>query len=761
MAACVIIALTACSTTSSLPEDEKLYLGIEKISYTDYEKNAHFVATQEELEAALACPPNASLFGSSTYRSPFPIGLYIWNAFSESDNKFGSWIGKTFGSKPVLMSVVNPELRASVAESTLKAYGYFHGTVDAEEIQTKNSKKQKVAYHVKPGHLFTLDSIEYRNFPEEAMALIDSTKKERMIKKDDPFDVSVLDGERNRIVNLLRDNGYYYFHPSYASYLADTLQVPGKVQVRLQMADSIPDNALRKWYIGKRDVNLRRNYREVLDSASERRTFTIHYNGKKTPVRPGVFMRDVKLQKGKPYSYTDYLESINKLSANTIFNRVDFVFTPRDTTATCDTLDMEINCVMDKLYYTYIESNLRGKTTGYLGPQLILGVSKKNAFKGGEVVDVNVHGSYDWKLSKTHDDSEVNSNSYEYGLDVSVELPRLLLPFKLKRRRWYAPPSTLFKVSTNHINRSGFFKRNIVSGEITYQFHPKANWQHKFSPLSVEYNYLKKGTEQFYEMIGQSPYLLATIAADVFIPKMKYTLSWLSPKNYRNPFYLETSVSEAGNILSLGYMATGDKWNDVGKQLFKNTYAQFLKFETNLTKIWTVDDGMQLVGHVNGGIIFSYGNSNYAPYTEQFYVGGANSIRAFAARSIGPGAYRSEDKRWRYLEQTGDVKFQANLEWRMRVWGNLFGAIFLDAGNVWVRANNEFDDDTHFTFSNALDQMAVGTGVGLRYDLGYFVVRLDWGFGLHVPYETSRSGWFNIPSFRDGNAIHFAIGYPF
>ncbi len=756
----LLLVISACSTTSSLPEQEKLYVGIDKITYADYEKNDHFVATQEEVEAALSCPPNGALFGSSKYKSPFPIGLYLWNAFSNSDSKFSKWITKSFASKPILMSTVSPELRASVAQSTLVSHGYFRGTVESSEVDTKNEKKQKIGYKVTPGHLFTIDSIEYRNFPPEAMLLIDSTKQESLLHKNDPFDVSALDGERNRVANLLRNNGYFYFHPSYSSYLADTINVPGKVWVRLQMADSIPEIALHKWYIGKRDIFLKKTFMEQVPDTITRRNLTVHFNGKKPPLRTRVILRDLKLRSRRLFSYSDYEESVNKLTSNDIFSMVDFKFTPRDTTLYCDTLDLTLNCVFDKPYDSYIETNLRGKTTGFLGPQLVLGFSKKNAFKGGEVVDVNLHGSYEWQLDRDYKEPGTNVNSYEYGLDASITLPRLLLPFQLARRRWYTQPSTLIKASSNTVNRSGYFKRRIVSGEFTYLFQPKPNWRHKYSPLIVEYNYLKSGTERFYEMMEENPYLFITMQ-DVFIPKMKYTLSWSSPKTYRNPLYWETSISEAGNLVSLGYMIAGNKWTEKQKEMFKNPYAQFLKLETELTKTWTLNDGMQLVGHLNGGVLFSYGNSDYAPYTEQFYVGGANSIRAFSVRSLGPGRYRSMEKRWRYVEETGDVKFQANLEWRMRIWGSLNGAVFLDTGNVWLLNEEDYRKDSKFQMKNFLDQMAVGTGLGLRYDLDYFVIRLDWGFGLHVPYKTDHSGWFNIPSFKEGNSLHFAIGYPF
>ncbi|MBQ4210417.1 MAG: BamA/TamA family outer membrane protein, partial [Prevotella sp.] len=166
----------------------------------------------------------------------------------------------------------------------------------------------------------------------------------------------------------------------------------------------------------------------------------------------------------------------------------------------------------------------------------------------------------------------------------------------------------------------------------------------------------------------------------------------------------------------------------------------------------------QLVSHLDFGIIWSYGNSSAAPYTEQFYVGGANSIRAFTVRSIGPGSYEPSSKSSSYLDQTGDIKFLANLEYRSRLFGNLYGAIFLDAGNVWAMHYDDSRPNSQFKFKNVLKEMALGTGVGVRYDLDFFVIRLDWGIGLHLPY---KSGFYNLPNFKNGQSIHLAIGYPF
>lgn len=746
----------SCSSTKNIPEDDQLFVGLTKIEYKNYEKNDHFVAVQEEVEAALATAPNGALFGSSYYRSPFPYGLWIWNAFSKSRSVFSKWITKSFGKPPVLMSWVNPELRANVTRELLRSNGYFDSSVEYNVITQKNPKKAKIGYTVNLGRLYRIDSLRYVNFPQRADSLIRATIGETLIHPGDPFKVSTLDAERTRLSNVFRNNGYYYYQPGYASYLADTISVPDTVQLRLQYADSVPANVRRKWYIGKVNLELRKDYMEELSDSLEHRYFTVRFNGRKPPLRTRVILRDLKLRPRKLYSYDDYLQSANKITGTGLFSYVDFKFTPRDTTLRCDTLDLTLSCVFDKPYDFYVEANMVGKTSGKLGPGAVIGISRRNAFRGGEKLDININGSYEWQTGHNADGSSSEMNSYEYGANVSLEIPRLLLPF-WSRVRWYNTPSTILKASSSVINRSGYFKRHIVSGELTYNFQRTATSVHQFSPLILQYEYMTRMTSAFSDILEENPYLLVTMA-DQFVPKMRYTYTYSSPTNYRSPIYWQVVVSEASNLLSLGYMMAGNKWNEKSKQLFKNPYAQFFKIETDFRKTWAVGDHSQLVGHVSAGFIWSYGNSVSAPYSEQFYVGGANSIRAFNVRSIGPGAYHTDSEHASYMDQTGDIKLQANLEYRFRLFGNLYGATFLDAGNVWALRDDGYRTNSVFKVKNLLKETALGTGVGLRYDLEFFVLRLDWGVGLHVPY---KSGFYNISSFGDGQSLHFAIGYPF
>jgi len=764
--------------TKDIPEGEQLFTGLKEITYTDYEENDNFIVTQTEVEAALATAPNGSLFGSSYYRLPFSWGVTVWNRYADKPGAFARWMTKTFGKQPVLMSWVNPTLRAQVAQNVLRNHGYFNGHVNFETIQQKNPKTAKISYHVQPGRLCLLDSVGYFGFPAEADSIIKSTSSEALIHKGDPFVVANLDAERNRISTLLRNNGYYFYQPDYASYLADTFVVAGKAQLRFQLAKDVPETAKHKWYIGRININMKKTFMEQPTDSFIGRFFSIRYSGKKPPIRPRTLLADMKLRPRQLYNRNNHLESISKINAMGLFSMTEFVFTPRDTTATCDTLDLTLNCTFDKPWDFYVETNFNARTIGRMGPELKMGVTRRNAFRGGEKIDFNVHGSYEWSTS-----GGSSMNNYEYGADASVEFPRIIAPFfsnnkirrdaqgrPIRRRKlFFSTPTTLAKVAANVIYRPNYYKMHVVSGEWTYRWQTSECSRHEFSPLTVKYQFMNTSTAAFDSLMRINPYLLATME-DYFMPEMRYTYTYTSPSKLLHPIRWETTISESGNITSLGMMLAGKKWHEMDKQLFKNPYSQFVKIETDFTKTWTLDSHSQLVAHLNAGAVCAFGNSDDLPFSERFYAGGANSIRAFSVRGVGPGAFPGiDEKSLSYLLQNGDVKLVLNLEYRRQLFGNLHGAIFLDAGNVWythesfddVEAFNRIFEDSRFRLKNVPNDLALGTGIGLRYDMGFLVLRLDWGLGLHVPYETEKSGYFNASTFKRDQTLHFAIGYPF
>ena len=790
----------SCSTTKYVPEDDQLFIGLKKIYYENYEPGDHFDETQEEIEAALATKPNGALFGSSYHRTPFPYGLWVWNATNGSDSKFAQWLNRSFGKPPVLMSQVNPALRASVAKSVLRKNGYLHGNVTYEEVPQKNPKKAKISYRVSLDSLFLVDTMSYEHFPPTMKALIDSTADEASIHAGSPLSVSLLDAERTRLSLLFRNNGFFYYQPNFASYLADTFDIENRAKLRLQLADSLPHDALRQMYIGKTSVQLRRSFAEKADSTIDGRFLRLSFAGKRPPIRPAIVLLNMKLRPHQLYRYENYLESVQNLNATGVFSSIDLQFEPRR-----DTLDLTLNCILDKPYDVYFEANAINRTIGRAGPELKIGFTKRNAFRGAEKLDINLHGAYEWQTTGGGE----RMNSYQYGADASIEFPRIVLPwsfFKKRtipsrmsrdtlrtnrprrhRRQFYATPTTLAKVSSDVVHRPSYYRMHIVTGEWTYRWQPTETSRHEFSPLTLKYQFMNSHTPAFDELMQNNFYLAMTME-DQFVPKMRYSYIYTSPKSYRNPIRWETTVQESGNLTALyDVLIQGNKWNQKDKTLFKNPYSQFLKIETDLTKTWTLSTKSQLVGHVNYGLMWSYGNSTSGPFSELFYAGGANSIRAFPVRSIGPGGFPGliDDNQFSYMMQNGDMKLILNLELRQRLFGNLYGAVFLDAGNVWnsedwtIKPEDMGEDrddpesqiiafvwnslfaDNRFRMKDFLDQVALGTGIGLRYDLDFLVIRADWGFGLHLPYKTEKSGYFNIPRFRDMHTFHLAIGYPF
>lgn len=792
--------VSGCSTTSSLKDGEQLYTGLLPIEYTNYERSDQQLSTQEEVEAALATAPNGALFGSSYYRTPFPYGLWIWNACSNSNGVVAKWFNKTFGKAPVLMNNVNPTLRASIAQNVLQNNGYFNGKVsyaikEGKPEQTKTDtfklpRTAKIKYTVDFGHLYTLDTIVRQNFLSHMDTVLDK-EHSTLLYTGAPFSVSNLDAERNRIYDVLRNRGYYYYQKNYTSFLADTMSVPGKVQLQVRMLDSLPDYATHKWIIGKTAVQIRRQGMETLTDSLKWRILTIRFAGKKSPLRPGVVLGVTKLRPGDLFSESKYEESINNLSSLGIFSNIDISFAPQknpDGTirevpdsiikkygaqrAGAGILDMTINTALDKPYDVTLSATGKGKTNGRIGPGVTLGLSKRNAFRGGELLSAEVGANYEFQTGG----SSKSEDSYDFTASLSLLVPRLLAPNKIiPRRRWYTTPSTALSLSGETIKRAGFFTRNILSFDYTYNFQPSPTSVHQFTPLSLLYGKTSNATLEYLQKIGESiTSMIAT--ADELTPRMRYKYTYSSPQTVPNPIFWETSVTEAGNILNLVNSALGYKWNEKNKKLLKTPYSQFFKIETDLRKTWNLKEKSTLVAHFYGGAVFCYGNSQSAPYSEQFFIGGANDLRGFAMRSLGPGNVHFDDKDLGYMYHNGDLKIYANLEYRPHLFGSLYGALFLDAGNVWYMNKSRREELTILSDIHAEENpgapalvcgstkkadIGVDIGCGLRYDLDFFVLRLDWGLALHTPYATGTSGFFNIPKFKDAQCINFAIGYPF
>ena len=820
-------ALTACSTTAHLPEDEMLYTGISEIAYGHQAGKKHrqpkiddetgvitaladayqtveqllegradaqtllsalskdslealppavrdslqheaevgakaLAAAREEVDAALAFAPNNAMFGSSSVRWPLPVGLWIYNGLVQHSQKgLGRWVFDNFAATPKFISTANPQLRVQVARNTLRNYGFFRGRVDYEVQPQANPRKAKLAYSVYPGPLYRLDSIEYRRFGTVTDSLRRATAAASYLRSGDAFSVPNLDAERTRLSDLFRNRGFYFYRPDYIEFRADTLQKPGRVQLQVQPKADMPAQAKNRFYMGHTTITLMRNGDFVLTDSTVTPDFTMRWvGGGKTPLRLSAIRHNLFYRRGSLYRYQLHELIQEKLSAMGIFSAVGMNYAPRDTSATCDTLDVNIIAVLDKPYDSELEAKLTNKSNGFLGPGVSYGITKRNAFRGAESVGFKIHGSYEWQTGVSSSQGRSSLlNSYELGAALTLTYPRIRVLGIQKVLPQRSQGATNFMLNADWLNRASYFQMVSLGVRVAYTYQHQRHIKHELVPFRLDYDLLTHRTAKFDSIMAANPALYVSMR-NQFVPSMAYTFTYSTPARGGHSRSLILGAKEAGNVLSGVYAAFGRDFYSSGKKLLGVPFAQFLKFTAEYRETWPLTERTSLAARAFAGIIWSYGNSTMAPYADQFSIGGANSIRAFAARTIGPGAYYPGHSNWSYLDQMGDVKLEANVEYRFPVISSLYGAVFLDAGNVWLLNKDDYRPGGSLGRGFGRE-IALGTGFGLRYDLDFLVLRFDVGVGLHSPYDTGKRGYYNMRRFKDSLGFHLAVGYPF
>ncbi len=819
-ALCLIFFIfSSCSTTSNLPEDEVLYTGIKSISTHDKKNTYAESVALDEVNAALAYAPNGSFMGSSSVRSPFPIGLWIYNAYADRQSSvFQKWIFNSFSSAPITISHVSPLTRTKVATNLLQNYGYFNGWVDYHLVGQRNPRKQKISYDIHLGDPYIYDSIQY-SFPVIEDSIIRATQNDAFIKKGGQFSTLDLTSEKTRLVDAFHDNGFYYYRPDYINFLADTINHPKFVSLRVEQDKETPARAQRQYYIGNVTAYIRksssftgignRTSAQRSDSVSRTnavqrpsgagsraiayddslilRNLKIVYQGDRIPIKPRVMFKNFRFWKGRMFNQSRVNQTLTNLHNMNIFSSVRMSFTPRQSvlaedtlsnlSSFLDTLDVRLDATMDKLINAELDFNITQKSNSQVGPHLGITFSKRNAFHHGETLSVGLKTSYEWQTltqyTPSSADGDIGSkrriDSYEAGVKASISYPWIAFP-GLNKKVYRLPTSSVFSLEVDHIRRSAYFRTITSELEAKYGFQTGNSWTHEFVPISVAYRNLLDISDEMNNLIASNSFIKASMQEQL-IPAMRYSLiydnSWKPGKRSTTRF--ELHVKEASNILNLVNSALGFDYNKQDKKLLQIPYSQFLKAQATLKNNFHLTKSSEIATRLQLGMVWSYGNSFAAPYSEMFYVGGANSIRAFAARSIGPGRFRDVIGIGSYFYQTGDFKLEANVEYRFPIVGALAGALFVDAGNVWIM-NPEPDDDSltessfygeGLTLKDFPREIALGTGFGIRYDLQFLVLRLDCGIAIHAPYQTRKQSYYNINKFSDGIGVHFAVGYPF
>jgi outer membrane protein assembly factor BamA len=628
-----LILLASCSTTRRLDDDEQLYTGINKIDYIyNSDDNSAKVSAdvRDQVYEAVEVAPNnyISLLGC---RSPLPLGLWVYNNWSNPQSGLKHWLYEKLVEEPVLVTDVRPEVRSQMVNEILNNNGYFRSKTTYELVSGRNKKKASVRYNIHPGTPFAFNRMELLPDSSHLNHFIDSlAKRDTYLRAGSRYCTDSLSAARTRIANSLRNRGYYFFKPEYIEYLADTLVQPGTVAMRLDLCSNITENAKKQYRTGDVTiyVNRYRGRARTVDTISTSVGTLIQQQPMR--LRQSVITDNVTFRRGRTFSVRDMDRTQNYLSRLGIFSAVS-IEAEADTLSDSRDLDVTINCTLDQPLEASIEVNGSSKSNSYIGPGITLGVTNKNIFGGGEQLAVTLNGSYEWQTG--HDNKGGIFNSYEAGITTSLSFPRLLAPRFIPRRRrqinW-----TRFSLNADLLNRPHFFKMAQFNMAMSYDWQATRRATMSFTPFKLTYTKLINTTQEFDSIMSANP-AVALSFQDQFIPQMSYGYTYERQYNANNKLNFTFSVQEAGNIFWGIYQLAGNKGQ---KELFGTPFSQFVKGQMQLVysrRIAGTDSWLVCRGAV--GAAHAYGNSSEVPYAEQFYCGGANSVRAFTVRSLGPG----------------------------------------------------------------------------------------------------------------------------
>lgn len=731
----VMVAFFAasCSTTKVL-QDGEYRLAMNKVKVTN---DNHFNGKTLE-------PYIQQSSGPSFIKGWHPfLAVYNWqNGKGKGWDKFVQKIG-------VAPVIYNSETIAASEESIinhLQYIGYFNSDVEASVAVKK--RNVFVTYNVKLGKQYPIKSLEW-NVPEgEFKEIFEADTNNISVKVGDPLSESALEAETVRSSKYFRDNGFFGFNKTFYTFEADTLKDPGAAHLEMKVLEyprnASPDDAkpLKKFTIG----NVSFTHPESMK------------------IRPKVLSDLNLLRPGDLYSERMVNDTYQRLSSIKMFNSVNI----NVQESSDENVDCSINLTQGKQQGFKVNLEASTNSSGLFGISPQLSYYHKNIFHGGEWLNLSFMGNFQFKLK-----DKIHSN--EFGVSAGLSLPKFLfLPYRLFKG---TIPRTDFNVSYNYQNRPEY-TRNIVSASYGYTgTHLNQKLSYKVYPLQLNIVHLLNLDYNFYQSISKDPFLRNSYN-NHFDFGTGGTLYYTTDANGtdRAPFYTRLQIDLAGNILSaFGKLMKHDEY---GHALVWGTpFSQFVRIETNVGKTWKFgrNDGQAIATRFVAGAGFAYGNSSALPFEKHFYGGGANSLRGWQTRSVGPG-FSAKDSYFVIPNQTGDMKLEANIEYRFDIFWKLEGAAFIDAGNVWNMALN-YDDsvsgESLFHWNDFYKAIAANWGLGIRADFNFLIVRVDWGMKFHDPARTTLIGnpdhpginsawmgpkdWFS----RDGYAVHFGVGYPF
>ncbi len=692
------------------------------------------------------------------------VWMYV-KAGEDPKSKFKKWLQKN-GDAPVLLSSVKPTITATIIDAKHFNVGVFKSYTEPKVIEKKRTGR--VVYTSRIHKPYTISTLSYSVSNDSISFIILNEKEKSIIRSGEDYNLDKLKAERLRIDELLKNRGYFYFNPDYLLFKADTSETDRTVKFKLILKDSIPKNALVSYKINNVYIDQEYSLADNLPSIAKD-TFRYQntvFMGKEDEmkIRPKVILRSVYFKKHLTYSRKDHTTTLSRLMSMGNFKFVRIKFTDSDTAAS-GYLDVTILMTSMPKRTVRAEVDVVSKSNNYTGPRMNLNFVNRNTFNGAELLNLNLAGSYEIQLSGK------DKNLYAYSLNPQIELyfPRFLLPFKLKRTNSMYVPRTRIALSYNYLKRVTFFDMRTAQFIYGFKWKQDLRKEHELNPISVSYTSIVNKSTAFTELLAANPYLKKSYE-EQFIAGATYSYTYneqIIPQK-KIQYFFHAAAETAGNTFSLAKTIGGEKISqDDPAKMFGSVYSQYSKLSIDGRAYYNFEDKNKLVFRVYAGLAKPYGNSSTLPYSKQFFSGGPNSIRAFHINSVGPGTFQQNADNRGFLQLGGDIKLESNLEYRFSIIRFFKGAIFADAGNIWLMKSNPAVATEPFNLSTFQNELAVGGGIGLRIDVSFFILRFDLATPLRKPWLQGNK-WvvdqinFSDPNWRSDNLIlNVAIGYPF
>ena len=755
---CTVIS--SCSVQRFLPPGERLYRG----ATIKLDKNKETTTSAKTLESKLnlaATPkPNKFLFGQ-----PYKVWLWYKIGEPEGPKSFRAFLRSKLAEPPVLSSRINAKATAENMQSLMENLGYFHTTVQGDTTNT-GRYFMKAHYTAQVQPQYHLAKVEWVNDSSDLVKLLkQNSQKSGLLKSGNPYTLSDITAERERLDLFLKTRGYYYFNPDYLMAYADSTVGERKVDLLMNIKKITPEPAKHAYTINS--IKIFPNYSLApgqLDTTKVNfETYKhLEIRDPKHHYRPSLFGRTVTYRPGSIYNSRQQNTTLNRFISLGTFKFVKNRFeTPKDSTHRDTTHWMNVYYYLTPAKRNSLQAELDAfaKENNYVGTQVSINWKNRNFFRGAEQLGVKVYGGFE-----TTSGDSVKNNDYHVGTEISLKVPRYVTPFfRIKENNFYAP-NTNFLLGYELYRKSLFYTKNLFRFEYSASWKPNIQKLYNFSPVSVSYLQATGITDSFRHQELLEPALVQTVYSEVVLgTNATYTFN-SNFRSKKNKVYFGAGIDLSGNIAGLITGAKGYR----SKSVFGVPFAQYVKLDGDYHYTRKLSNNFDWANRLLLGIGLPYNNSRMLPFTKQYTIGGSNSIRGFRSNTLGPGSYKPSGQDQRFFQFIGgDYKVLANTELRIPFTSVVSGAFFVDAGNIWTKDTLLFGPKAKLT-KDFYKEFAVASGIGLRFDVTVLVIRVDLGIPLRKPYLPDGHRWvlnqinFGSSSWRRENLIlNIAIGLPF